>query len=229
MPILPDLTPPGKSPLDLRWLTDEELRRDRRRLERNVALADVDTRDEYPHLPPDELAALTANAREFHDALLADVLHEERRRALAAARGVPRDGDTFPRAWLDDLKRRADLAAVLEGELGVHLGRPNARGVRRGPCPVCGTSDRSDALTAHLGDTGDQWWHCHACHASGDCITAVQLGRGLTFVEAVRALAALGGVALPQPPRADDAGGEGAAVPAPRPGLSLRYRPPGVR
>ena len=91
------------------------------------------------------------------------------------------------------------LAAILLAhEFGARLGRANARGVRRGWCPVCKPSDRSTALAVHTGDADDQWFYCHRCGVHGDAYAAIQIAYGLPFREAVAKLAALGGMPLPE-------------------------------
>lgn len=100
---------------------------------------------------------------------------------------------------------RFDAAAVREAlplaPLLASLGVTITRG--RGPCPFCGTSNRSQAIQIRR---DEEHWHCYACGRGGDVITAVQLAEGLTFPQALARAAALGGVqaGTKPPPRRED-------------------------
>ncbi len=82
-------------------------------------------------------------------------------------------------------------------------GVPLRRG--RGPCPVCGTSDRSTAFSVRGGR-----WRCFACGAHGDVIDLVARLDGVPLREAFERGAALAGLRAlkpgeraPQRPKSD--------------------------
>ena len=186
-------------------LNDEELRHWHTYYRRRLALVEQDVAAEYPDLPPDELAAMIRSAADFYRCHVEACEHEEARRARAAQLGVPRDADHYAPAFLADLKQRVDLGGLLEYELGARLGKANRRGERRGPCPLCKPSDRSDCLVVHLADPADQWWYCHRCGLTGDAIDAISAAYGLPFRQAVALLAEKGGIPLPEAPQTTQA------------------------
>ncbi|HET8626731.1 MAG TPA: CHC2 zinc finger domain-containing protein [Thermomicrobiales bacterium] len=177
----------GEVDLGYRWLTDDELARCGAFYRRRRALLDEE-------VPP----ALRADAAAWYDLHADACAAEEARRRRAATLGVPRDAPGYPPAFLTELKARVRLDDLLAHEFGARLGRANARGVRRGWCPVCKPSDRSTALAVHTGDADDQWFYCHRCGVHGDAYAAIQIAYGLPFREAVAKLAALGGMPLPE-------------------------------
>jgi DNA primase len=67
------------------------------------------------------------------------------------------------------------------------------RGVKlrrgRGPCPICGTSDRSQAFSVR----GDKW-RCFACQAHGDVIDLIRALDGVPLGEAILRCAAMCGL-----------------------------------
>lgn len=192
-----------------RALTDEEVRHWLAMYRRRLATLDDDEPDpEVRESTRDYLAMLTEDGE-----------------AEAARRAVPGRGqalDRFTPAFLADLKARVMLDALCEHELGATLGKPTLGGVRRGPCPICGTSAHSDSFGVHTADPANQWYYCHRCGATGDAISAIMQAYGDPFPRAVERLARYGGVPVPPAPtpRAVKLGG------APKPAglLVLRKR-----
>lgn len=189
------------SPLDHTWrdLADHDLARYLARYRRALATLDEEPLDE----------ATRADTRAFLRYVVAEATREEGRRVRAVARGVPRDKAPFPDGYVADLKARIHLDQLLEYELGAVLGRPGEKGTRRGPCPICRTSPRSVALAVYLADPADQRWWCFVGHHGGDAIDAIMVAYGESFPDAVRRLAAYGGVPLPDSREARRAGWAG--------------------
>lgn len=171
-------------------LDDDALRRYHRQYRRRLALIDGEV--------PEDVREST---REYLTMCVADAEHEEARRARAAELGVPREGDTFPQEWIADLKARIRLDDLLIHDLGARLGKPTPKGIRRGPCPICKTSERSDSFLVSTGDPHDQHYYCFRCGARGDAINATMQAWGYSFPQAVTHLAQQGNVPLPTRPR----------------------------
>jgi hypothetical protein len=211
---------PSRMPsLTTRLATDEELRRWRRFYQRRLVLVEEEvaapraamTDAELGACNPHTRAALVArgadravpidqmrtSARDFYRIVLNELGAEEASRQRAAQMGVPRDGDTFPPGYIAAIKRRVALDDLLIRELDARLGKPNARGVRRGWCPICQPSAQSDALAVYVADPDDQHFSCFRCGARGDCFDAIGIAYGFSFAEALRRLASLSGIALP--------------------------------
>lgn len=173
--------------LDYGLLDDHDLRRWGRFYARRLSLVEEEVEEE---------------ARAFYAVHVEAAAREEASRERARRRGVPRDGDHFPRWFLDDLKRRVALDELLEHEWGARLGKRTPGGQRRGPCPLCRTSPRSVCLVAFLADPDDQWFRCYSCWVTGDAFQAIALAYDLDFPDAVRRLAANGGIPCPEGTRA---------------------------
>lgn len=179
---------------DRSWqlLADEELRRWLTFYRRRLALADAEIPDPFEREP----------TRQYLAMLVGDAEAEEARRERAAELGVPRGRECFPPAFVADLKARIRLDELLAYEAGAQLGRPDARGQRRGPCPFCGNGMNSGnrPFGVHLADPADQWYRCFACGAAGDAISAIMQVYGDPFRAAVERLASGAGMPLPSPP-----------------------------
>lgn len=132
--------------------------------------------------------------------LVTDAANEDERRDRAAELGVPRDAQAFPPAFIADLKASIRLDELLAYELGAQLGKPNRAGFRRGPCPICKTSERSDCFVVSTADANNQWWYCFRCISGGDAIDAMIEAYQEPFPDAVRRLADFGRIPLPAPP-----------------------------
>lgn len=174
--------------LDYGLLADQDLRRWWRFYARRLCLVEEEV----------EEAGEPESARAFYAVHVEAAAREEASRERARARGVPRDADHFPRAFLDDLRRRVALDELLEHEWGARLGARTPGGQRRGPCPLCRTSPRSVCLVAYLADPDDQWFRCYSCWVTGDAFQAIALAYDLDFPDAVRRLAANGGIPCPE-------------------------------
>lgn len=142
------------------------------------------------------------STRRYLVALVQDGAAEDARRDRAAKCGVPRDAERFPADWLANLKAHIRLDTLVGHELGARLGKERD-GKRRGPCPLCKTSDHSDCFIVHTADDADQWYYCHRCGATGDCFAAIMQAWGLEFPQAVEKLARDGGFPLPAKPKGD--------------------------
>lgn len=207
---------------DPEYATDEELARERRFLERRLALVDHEITAGRRAMTAAELAAcvpslrallverdahlatpvavLRDNARAFYRVQLEGLAREERRRRRAAERGVPRDtpARAVPDEVLAAIKRAIRLDGALLHEAEVQLGPPGRRQERRGRCPSCHTG--ADAFIVHLADPDDEWFYCQVCNQTGDVIDLVELVYRVSFREAVAILAPHCGVDWPPRP-----------------------------
>jgi hypothetical protein len=92
-------------------------------------------------------------------------------------------------AVLDQIKSSVDLVQLVEN-YGVKLKRSGAQ--FQGLCPFHG--DR--ATPSFFVNRQKQMYRCHGCQAGGDSIKFVQAIEQVQFVEAVKILATMGGVAI---------------------------------
>ena len=97
----------------------------------------------------------------------------------------------WARSFIDEVKRSADPVRLI-GEV-VELKKRGARWV--GLCPF--HQEKTPSFTVN--DEG--LWHCFGCGEGGDLFKFVQQHEGIDFTEAVRSLAELGGVAIPESSR----------------------------
>ncbi len=97
----------------------------------------------------------------------------------------------WPRSFIDEVKRSADPVQLI-GEV-VALKKRGTRWV--GLCPF--HQEKTPSFTVN--DEG--LWHCFGCSEGGDLFKFVQQHEGIDFAEAVRSLAELGGVAIPESSR----------------------------
>lgn len=115
-----------------------------------------------------------------------------------------------PRAgWLTDLagvarelRRVADIRYPLD-LAGWHPTRTSQHGELAGPCPFCGGHDRfvvwPPGSAGGRQRDGRSW--CRRCGWAGDAIELYRTLRNVSFARAVEDLAAVSGVALPNPDR----------------------------
>ena len=130
-------------------------------------------------------------------AQLAEIEAEiERRRRFGLSRKPGLIGGHFPRAFLDELRLRCDLVAIVEGH-GVRLRKSGQ--TWRGKCPW--HNGKSDGSLAVWRDEGR--WRCFGCGLAGDAISWNQMAGRLDFVQAVEGLAAILNVPVPAAPRID--------------------------
>ncbi len=98
----------------------------------------------------------------------------------------------FPDAWLDELLAKNDIVSVVSPYVEL---RPKGRRLW-GLCPLHGEKTPSFSVSPDK-----QMFYCFGCHAGGTAIQFIMQMERLSFVEAVKLLAARAGMELP-----DDAG-----------------------
>ena len=138
-------------------------------------LADPATKGEYRDYQRQRVDVLTA---------------EERRRQ--------RLGDTTKQShtsgeFIRDLKTRVDIRDIFNNLLGI-LVVPSGTGREKYACPA--HPDRHPSGVIYV---KEQTYHCFQCGAHGDVFDALMAFRGMTFRQAVGAVAGYLGVELPQP------------------------------
>jgi len=95
----------------------------------------------------------------------------------------------LPQHFMDELRRRTSLSSVV----GRHV-KLNRRGNRLvGLCPF----HNEKTPSFHIRDD-EGFYHCFGCGVSGDAISFLREKEGLGFMEAVRTLADMAGLAVPQ-------------------------------
>ena len=97
---------------------------------------------------------------------------------------------TLSPAWLDELRARTVLSAVIA---------PSVKLIRAGRewkacCPF-----HNEKTPSFWVSPAKQFFHCFGCGASGDVIEFVKRADTLTFPDAVRLLAARAGMTVPEP------------------------------
>src|SRR3954467_8197556 len=103
---------------------------------------------------------------------------------------------TLSTAWLDELRARTMLSAVIS---------PTVKLIRAGRewkacCPF--HQEKTPSFTVN-DDKG--FYHCFGCGAHGDAIRFLTDNRGMPFMDAVKELAAKAGMDVPAPdPRAQE-------------------------
>ncbi|KUJ72834.1 DNA primase [Thiomicrospira sp. WB1] len=96
---------------------------------------------------------------------------------------------SIPRAFIDDLLNRTDLVQLINARVPLKKAGTNYKAC----CPF------HDEKTPSFNVNGvKQFYHCFGCGASGDAIRFLQDYDGLTFVEAVEALASFNGMEVPR-------------------------------
>lgn len=186
----PQLRPSNTYINSWRDLSDADLARYLTSYRRAVVLLDEEVAD----------PEVRESTRAWLEMLIADATSEDERRERAAELGVPRDAQTFPPAFIADLKANIHLDEMLIFEFGAQLGKANRAGIRRGPCPICKASESSTCFVVSTADRENQWWYCFRCLAGGDAIDVIVEAYRDSFPDAVRRLAAFGRIALPEPP-----------------------------
>jgi DNA primase len=101
---------------------------------------------------------------------------------------------SLPAAFLDDLRARIGLAAVV----GRRVKLTRAGREMKGCCPFHNEKTPSFYVNEDKG-----FYHCFGCGAHGDAIGFVMAQDGLSFIDAVKSLAAEAGLTLPEPERQD--------------------------
>lgn len=95
----------------------------------------------------------------------------------------------FPDFFIDDLKNRVSIREVISKRTKLTKRGNNLFGL----CPFHNEKSPSFSVSEDKG-----FYHCFGCNAQGDVINFVQQTEGLTFNEAVEALATRSGLQLPQ-------------------------------
>jgi DNA primase len=93
---------------------------------------------------------------------------------------------SIPPEALEQVRQRTDLAALI----GKHVQLKRSGQALRGLCPF--HEERTGSFTVQ----GERW-RCYGCQANGDAIAFLQRIEGLSFLDAVRQLAAAADVPLP--------------------------------
>jgi DNA primase len=94
----------------------------------------------------------------------------------------------LPASFTEELRARVPIASVVGRRVRLARSGKNWKGC----CPFHGEKTPS----FHVYDDG---YHCFGCGAHGDAITFVMQSQGLSFIEAVKQLAAEAGMQVPQP------------------------------
>lgn len=101
---------------------------------------------------------------------------------------------SLPPAFLDELRARVPLSRVVGPRVTWDQRRSNqARGDWWAPCPF----HHEKTASFHVDDRKG-FYYCFGCHAKGDALTFLREADGMGFMEAVAALAAEAGMALPE-------------------------------
>ena len=96
---------------------------------------------------------------------------------------------SIPRSFIDQLLDRTDLVALINARVPLK----KAGSQYKACCPFHDEKTPSFNVNAQK-----QFYHCFGCGASGDAIRFLQDYDGLSFIEAVEALAQLNGMTVPR-------------------------------
>ncbi len=106
---------------------------------------------------------------------------------------------SLPPGFLDELRDRVPISRVIGRKVQWDARKSNAaKGDWWAPCPF----HQEKTPSFHV-DDGKGFYYCFGCHAKGDALTFLREADGMSFMEAVEALAAEAGVEMPaRDPRA---------------------------
>lgn len=107
--------------------------------------------------------------------------------------GVPMGRNSLGPEFIRDLKQRVDIRDIFNDLLGI-LVVPSGTGREKYACPA--HPDRHPSGVIYV---KEQTYHCFQCGAHGDVFDALMAFRGMTFRQAVVAVAGYLGVEMPQP------------------------------
>ena len=107
--------------------------------------------------------------------------------------GLPLGGNSLSPEFIRDLKQRLDIRDIFNYLLGI-LVVPS--GSRRGKYTCPAHPDRHPSGVIYV---AEQTYHCFQCGAHGDALDALMAFRGMTFRQAVGAIAGYLGVEMPRP------------------------------
>ncbi len=108
-----------------------------------------------------------------------------------ATRGTRFDrlGSVIPQTFITDLLARADIVEIV----GRHVELKKAGANYKGLCPFHGEKTPSFTVSA-----SKQFYHCFGCGAHGTAITFLMEHTGVSFVDAVKDLAGMYGLKVPE-------------------------------
>jgi DNA primase len=101
----------------------------------------------------------------------------------------------FPQPFIDDLKRHADIVAVIQDYVSLRKTGATYKGL----CPFHGEKTPSFHVNREKG-----FFHCFGCGAGGDVFKFLELREGVTFPDAVKMLAQRFGMTLPDLEQGDE-------------------------
>ncbi|PZQ52628.1 MAG: DNA primase [Rhodovulum sulfidophilum] len=99
---------------------------------------------------------------------------------------------SLPPGFIDELRDRVSLAAVVGRKLTWDRKSNATRGDYWAPCPF----HQEKSASFHV-DDGRGYYYCFGCHAKGDVVTFLRETENLGFMEAVERLAATAGMTMP--------------------------------
>ena len=100
---------------------------------------------------------------------------------------------SLPPGFLDDLRARTSLSAVVARKVAWDLKKSNqGRGDMWAPCPF----HQEKSASFHVDDRKG-FYYCFGCHAKGDAVSFVKETENVGFLEAVEILAREAGMAMP--------------------------------
>ncbi|MDB6178563.1 DNA primase [Paracoccus sp. Z330] len=101
---------------------------------------------------------------------------------------------SLPPGFLDELRNRVPISRMIGRKVVWDLRKSNqARGDWWAPCPF----HQEKSASFHCDDQKG-FYYCFGCHAKGDALTFLREADGLSFMEAVKVLAAEVGMTVPQ-------------------------------
>ena len=101
----------------------------------------------------------------------------------------------FPQLFIDDLKRHADIVAVIQDYVSLRKTGATYKGL----CPFHGEKTPSFHVNREKG-----FFHCFGCGAGGDVFKFLELREGVSFPDAVKLLAQRFGMTLPELEQSDE-------------------------
>ena len=101
----------------------------------------------------------------------------------------------FPQHFIDDLKRHADIVAVIQDYVSLRKTGATYKGL----CPFHGEKTPSFHVNREKG-----FFHCFGCGAGGDVLKFLELREGVAFPDAVKMLAQRFGMTLPELEQSDE-------------------------
>lgn len=105
--------------------------------------------------------------------------------------------DRFPEALLDQIRAAVPISQVVDGHVQWDKGNGGGN-VQWACCPLHGESTPSFKV-----DDSEGFWKCHGCGKGGDQFRFLMELDSVEFPDAVRAVALMGGIALPDEPAGD--------------------------